>query len=185
MNLNIKTPRWSLPLLQPARYKGIKGGRGSGKSHFVAESRIEDLIMNPNHRGICIREHQKSLAHSSKQLLEDKIKALGVRHLFETTNTEIRRIGYEGLIIFQGMKDHTADSIKSLENFDWAWVEEAQSLSRRSLDLLIPTIRKDGSELWFTWNPNKETDAVDDYSRANGILKRLKLIKVSDIRYMG
>jgi phage terminase large subunit len=63
--------------------------------------------------------------------------------------------------MFQGMQNHTADSIKSLEGFDVAWVEEAQSLSQRSLDLLRPTIRKPGSELWFSWNPNKPTDPVD------------------------
>ena len=70
-----------------------------------------------------------------------------------------------GIIIFQGMQNHTADSIKSLEGFDGAWVEEAQSLSQRSLDLLRPTIRKDGSELWFSWNPQAADDPVDDLLR--------------------
>jgi phage terminase large subunit len=68
---------------------------------------------------------------------------------------------YGGRIIFQGMQNHTADTIKSLEGYDIAWVEEAQSLSQRSLDLLRPTIRKPDSELWFSWNPNLDTDPVD------------------------
>jgi phage terminase large subunit len=161
MEIKLNTPRWALPLLRPCRYKGIKGGRGSGKSHFVAETRIEELLINPDSRGVCIREFQKSLKFSSKQLLEDKIKLMQAGHLFDITLTEIKRKGHNGLIIFQGMQDHTADSIKSLEGFDWAWVEEAQNMSHRSLQLLRPTIRKEGSELIFTWNPNKANDAVD------------------------
>lgn len=85
---------------------------------------------------------------------------LGVRHMFGVKQYEIETPG-GGVIIFQGMQNHTADSIKSLEGFDGAWVEEAQSLSQRSLDLLRPTIRKEGSELWFSWNPNLDTDPVD------------------------
>lgn len=113
---------------------------------------------------VCIREVQKSLAQSVKRLLELKIEALGVGHLFEVLQTEIR--GNNGsLIIFQGMQNHTADSIKSLEGYDIAWVEEAQSLSQRSLDLLRPTIRKDGSEIWFSWNPNLDSDPVDAFLR--------------------
>lgn len=95
-----------------------------------------------------------------KLLVEDKIRKLGVQDQFEILEAEIRTPG-GGLIMFQGMQNHTADSIKSLEGFDVAWVEEAQSLSQRSLDLLRPTIRKPGSELWFSWNPAKPTDPVD------------------------
>ena len=109
---------------------------------------------------VCIREVQKSLAQSVKRLVEAKIESLGVGHLFDIQQSLIKG-PHGGLIIFQGMQNHTADSIKSLEGFDIAWVEEAQSLSQRSLDLLRPTIRKPGSELWFTWNPSKETDPVD------------------------
>src|SRR6185369_2215817 len=86
--------------------------------------------------------------------------SLGVAHLFTVLEAEIKTPG-GGVIMFQGMQNHTADSIKSLEGFDVAWVEEAQSLSQRSLDLLRPTIRKPGSELWFSWNPAKPTDPVD------------------------
>ncbi len=153
-----------MPLLEPARYKGIHGGRGSGKSHFWAESLIERCVMFPGTRWACIREVQKSLEQSVKRLLEDKIEGLGVSHLFEVKQFEIGTPG-GGVIIFQGMQNHTADSIKSLEGFDGAWVEEAQSLSQRSLDLLRPTIRKDGSELWFSWNPNQESDPIDAFLR--------------------
>lgn len=165
MELEIATPRWAVPLLRPARYKGAKGGRGSGKSHFFAELAVETMVINPDHRFVCIREVQKSLKFSVKDLIESKIRALGVSDLFEITLTEIRRIGGKGIMIFQGMQDHTADSIKSLEGFNTAWVEEAQNLSRRSLELLRPTIRAEGSELWFSWNPEQPTDPVDSFFR--------------------
>ena len=157
--LEIATPRWLVPLLSPARYKGAHGGRGSGKSHAFAEMLVERCIMGKVN-AVCVREVQKSLAQSVKKLIENKIEALGVGHLFEIQQAVIKT-PHDGLIIFQGLQNHTADSIKSLEGFDIAWVEEAQSLSQRSLDLLRPTIRKPGSELWFTWNPSKETDPVD------------------------
>jgi phage terminase large subunit len=157
--LVIDTPRWAVPLLQPSRYKGVHGGRGSGKSHERAEALIERCIMERTF-AVCIREVQKSLAQSVKKLLELKIEAMGVGKLFEVQQTVIK-CPNGGLIIFQGMQNHTADSIKSLEGYDIAWVEEAQSLSQRSLDLLRPTIRKPGSELWFTWNPSQATDPVD------------------------
>jgi len=159
--LQIKTPRWSLPLLKPNRIKGAKGGRASGKSHFFGELLVEGIIVNPDLQIVCIREIQKSLKFSAKKLIENKINALGLSHLFEITLTEIRRVGADGIIIFQGMQDHTADSIKSLEGFDLAWVEEAQSISKRSLELLEPTIRKPGSELWFSWNPDQPDDPVE------------------------
>lgn len=161
MKLVIKTPRWIEPILPPERYKGARGGRASGKSHAFAEMLVEILVRDKNVQVVCIREIQKSLKFSAKKLIEDKIIGLGVSHLFDITLTEIRRIGGKGIVIFQGMQDHTAESIKSLEGFNIAWVEEAQSISQRSLDLLVPTIRAEGSELWFTWNPENEDDAVE------------------------
>jgi len=165
--LRIETPRWAVPLFQPARYKAAHGGRGSGKSHFFAEMLIEEHIMNPNRRTVCVREVQKSLAQSVKRLLEDKIEKLGVQSAFIVQETVIKSAHGSGMIIFQGMQNHTSDSIKSLEGYDCAWVEEAQSLSQRSLDLLRPTIRKEGSELWFTWNPSQDTDPVDQLLRGD------------------
>lgn len=158
--LDIATPRKFVPLLRATRYKGAHGGRGSGKSHFFAEMLVERAILQPGLRAACVREVQKSLKNSVKLLVEDKIRTLGVQASFEILEAEIRTPG-GGVIIFQGMQNHTADSIKSLEGFDIAWVEEAQSLSQRSLDLLRPTIRKPGSELWFSWNPAKPSDPVD------------------------
>ena len=148
------------PLWKPKRYKGAHGGRGSGKSHAFAEMLVVKATSAPGFRAACVREVQKSLKNSVKLLVEDKIKSMGVSHLFTVLEAEIKTPG-GGVIMFQGMQNHTADSIKSLEGFDVAWVEEAQSLSQRSLDLLRPTIRKPGSELWFSWNPAKPTDPVD------------------------
>jgi phage terminase large subunit len=157
--LPIETPRAFAPLLHPARYKGAWGGRGSGKSHFFAQMLVARCLSRKTH-AVCVREIQKSLKQSVKKLIESKLDALGVRSQFDVLDTEIRA-PHGGLITFQGMQDHTADSIKSLEDFDIAWVEEAQSLSQTSLTLLRPTIRKPGSELWFSWNPRRKTDPVD------------------------
>ncbi|UPT53109.1 terminase large subunit [Synechococcus phage Yong-M3-232] len=163
--LTIETPRVFVPLLKPARYKGAYGGRGSGKSHFFAECVVEEMVADPDCSVVCIREIQKSLKFSAKKLVEDKIAAMGVSHLFEIQSTEIKRIGGKGVCIFQGMQDHTADSIKSLEGFKIAWVEEAQSLSQRSLNLLRPTIRAPGSQIWFSWNPRRKSDPIEKLLR--------------------
>jgi len=163
--LQIETPRALAPLLHPSRYKGAHGGRGGGKSHFFAESIVERALYQPGLRVVCIREVQKSLEQSVYRLIKDKIKKLGVGELFRVLNTHIETPG-DGVIIFQGMQNHTADSIKSLEGFDIAWIEEAQSLSQRSLDLLRPTIRKEDSEMWFSWNPENATDPVDQLLRS-------------------
>lgn len=160
MTLQLQAGRSFAPLLQPGRYKGAHGGRGSGKSHFFAEMLVARANNQLGFRAACLREVQKSLKNSVKLLVEDKIRSKGLTDRFEILDVEVRTPG-GGVIIFQGMQNHTADSIKSLEGFDVAWVEEAQSLSQRSLDLLRPTIRKPGSELWFSWNPNKPTDPVD------------------------
>ena len=157
--LTIQTPAVFEPLLHASRYKGAWGGRGSGKSHFFAELLIERNIME-RVDAVCIREVQRTLNQSVKKLLESKIEALNVGSYFDVQDKRIKS-RHGGTIIFEGMQNHTADSIKSLEGFDVAWTEEAQSLSQRSLDLLRPTIRKPGSELWFSWNPNLETDPVD------------------------
>lgn len=165
--LTIETPRVYVPLLQDARYKGAHGGRGSGKSHFFAEMLVEDCIREPID-AVCLREIQKSLKFSVKKLIESKIEAMNAGYYFEVQNEQIKckpASGGSGVIIFQGMQDHTADSIKSLEGFKRAWFEEAQSASQRSLDLLRPTIRTPGSQLWFTWNPRFATDPVEQLLR--------------------
>jgi phage terminase large subunit len=104
------------------------------------------------------------LKESAKRLIEYKIQEYGVGHLFEVQESQIKTPG-DGLIVFAGLQDHTAESIKSYEGFDVAWVEEAQTVSQKSLNLLRPTIRKPGSELWFSWNPRLESDPVDKMFR--------------------
>lgn len=165
--LNLKTPEVFEPLLEPARYLGAWGGRGSGKSHFFAEKLIEDCLIEPGESGeglraVCIREVQKDLAQSSKALIEDKLRSFSLTEKdgFRVFKDVIQTPG-DGIIIFKGMNDYTADSIKSLENFKRAWWEEAQTATAHSLNLLRPTLRAAGSQLWFSWNPRRSTDAVD------------------------
>ncbi len=160
----IETARVFAPLLHPARYKGAHGGRGSAKSHFFAEALIERCLIVPGTRWVCVREVQRSLKESVKRLIEDKIQAWGVGASFEPRHDSTLTPG-GGVILYQGMQDHTAESIKSLEGFDGAWGEEAQTMSGRSLEMLRPTIRKPGSELWFSWNPRNASDPVDDLLR--------------------
>lgn len=177
--LQLKTPEWALPLLDPSRYKGAWGGRGSGKSHMFAEMMLEEHIMNQSQSSVCVREIQKSLNQSVKRLLEMKIQEMNAGAYFEVQDAVIKSKKADGRIIFQGMQNHTADSIKSLEGYDRAWVEEAQSLSQTSLDLLRPTIRKPGSELWFTWNPRQASDPVDLLLRGPTPPKDANVIKVN------
>lgn len=161
--LQIQTPRVYVPLLAEARYKGAYGGRGSGKSHNFAEMLIEECIREKTD-AVCLREIQKSLKFSVKKLLENKIASMNAGAYFEVQNEQIKSVN-GGVIIFQGMQDHTSDSIKSLEGFKIAWFEEAQTASQRSLDLLRPTIRSPGSQLWFGWNPRFATDPIDQLLR--------------------
>lgn len=154
------------PLLEPVRYKGAHGGRGSGKSHFFGELLVDDCLSERGMLAVCIREIQKTLKDSSKRLIENKLVDLGVASSFRVYKDRIGTPG-DGVILFQGMQDHTAESIKSLEGFKRAWVEEAQTLSSRSLMLLRPTIRAEGSEIWCGWNPRRKTDPVDNFLRAN------------------
>jgi phage terminase large subunit len=125
---------------------------------------VDECVREPGTRAICVREVQKTLQQSAKKLIEDKIESLGVGDKFHIQTDRIKTPG-DGLIIFQGMQDHTAESIKSLEGYRIAWVEEAQTLSARSLVLLRPTIRVPDSEIWFSWNPRRKSDAVDEFLR--------------------
>lgn len=120
--------------------------------------------MEPGLRAVCLREIQKSLKESAKRLLEDKIQALGVGSMFEVQVDQIKTPG-SGVIIFQGLQDHNSESIKSFEGFRCAWLEEAQTISERSLELLRPTIRAPGSEIIASWNPRNANDPVDKLLR--------------------
>lgn len=162
--IKIPTARAFMPLHAPARYKALFGGRSSGKSQAFADLAIERCLVAPGTRIACVREIQKSLKESVKLLIEDKIQTFGLGRNFDVKTDTIVTPG-GGLIVFQGMADHTADSIKSLEGFDIGYVEEAQTLTAKSLEVLRPTIRKAGSELWFGWNPRSSSDPVDMFFR--------------------
>jgi len=184
--LNLKTARVFAPLLEPARYKGAHGGRGSGKSHFFAEMLLEDCLYEPGAMGgeglraVCIREVQKDLSQSSKALLESKLSALGLGQAdgFRVYKDVITTPG-DGLVIFKGMNDYTADSVKSLEGFKRAWWEEAQTATQRSLDLLKPTMRAAGSQLWFGWNPRFAKDPVDRMLRAERLPTGARVVQAN------
>jgi phage terminase large subunit len=165
--LDIPTARVFDPLLASARDKVAWGGRGSGKSHFFAGLLIEDALAEPGISGeglraVCIREVQKDLAQSSKLLLETKLSqfGLGEKDGFKVYR-DIITTPKDGLITFKGMNDYTADSIKSLEGFKRAWWEEAQTGTAHSINLLRPTMRAKGSQLWWSYNPRRKTDPVD------------------------
>ena len=182
--LRIETAAVFEPLLAAARYKGAWGGRGGGKSHFFGELLIEDALREPGESGeglraVCIREVQQDLAQSSKLLLESKLKSLniGERDGFKTFR-DVIQTPKDGLIIFKGMNDYTSDSIKSLEGFKRAWWEEAHTATQKSLDLLRPTMRAEGSELWFSWNPVRKTDPVDVMLRGPEAPTGAKVVKV-------
>jgi phage terminase large subunit len=182
LRVELDIPQAFLPLCKPARYKAAFGGRGSGKSHFFAEMLIA-RAMKEQVRWVCIREVQLTLKESVRQLLIDKIQKLGVGDAFEVLESEIR-CPHGGLIIFKGMQAYNAESIKSLEGFDGAWVEEAQTLSDVSLRMLRPTIRKEGSEIWFSWNPRHDTDPVDAFFRGPSPPKNAAIVEVNWHRNM-
>lgn len=161
--LAIETASVYEPLLSPARYKGAHGGRGSGKSQFFGDLWLEENVSG-KYDFVCLRETLKSLEFSVKKLLESKIARYNAGAYFEVQDRRIFS-KHGGVTIFEGMQNHTADSIKSLEGFDRAWFEEAQAASEKSLTLLRPTIRKPGSQMWFSWNPSKPTDPIDQLLR--------------------
>ena len=160
-NTVIEFPAKLQPLFEPKRYKVMYGGRGGAKSWGVARALIIQAAQSPL-RILCAREVQKSMKDSVHRLLKDQIAAMGYGHFFEVLDTEIR--GKNGsLILFAGLQSHTVDSIKSFEGVDRVWVEEGHGVSAKSWDTLIPTIRKPGSEIWITLNPDMDTD--DTYVR--------------------
>lgn len=143
-------------LFELMRYKVARGGRGSGKSWNVARALLIQGANRPL-RILCTREIQKSIQQSVHQLLSDQIAKLGLSNFYEILKTEIK--GKNGTeFYFAGLGDETVDSLKSFEGVDIVWCEEAQTISKRSWDILLPTIRKPDSEIWVTYNPDLETD---------------------------
>lgn len=158
--MTIQLPKWSECLFnESARYIAVKGGRGSGKSRSVATALNLRAAAKPL-RILCVREIQKSIRDSSKRLLDDDAERNGLAGFYTSLETEVR--GANGsLFLFAGLRSNI-DSIKSMEGIDICWVEEAQSVSKTSLETLIPTIRKPGSQIIFTWNPKHETDPIEE-----------------------
>lgn len=157
----LDVPELALPaalakIWEPYRYKVMHGGRGGGKSWSVAGVLLTMAAQRPL-RILCAREIQRSIKQSVHQLLTDQIARLGLQAFFEVLETEIRGIN-GSQFFFAGLQSHTVDSIKSFEGCDIVWVEEAHGVSKKSWDVLTPTIRKEGSEIWLTLNPDMETD---------------------------
>lgn len=162
--VNLNLPVKLLPILKPRRFKVMHGGRGGAKSHTVAQVLLM-LSMQRKLRILCVREVQKSLKDSVWQLLLDYMDRHNLRSFFDVVKTDSRitcRLT-GSTFAFSGLKDHTADSIKSFEGADIVWVEEAHSVTAHSWTILIPTIlRTDGAEIWATFNPDDESDYVYD-----------------------
>lgn len=142
-------------LFEPKRYKVLYGGRGGAKSWGIARALIAIGTRHPT-RILCTREIQKSIADSVHRLLSDQIKAMGLEAFFDIQQTTIR--GVNGTLFFFSGLRHNINSIKSVEGADIVWVEEAQTVSKSSWETLIPTIRKDKSEIWVSFNPELDTD---------------------------
>lgn len=155
--MRVKTPEIFLPLYKPSRYKVLYGGRGGAKSWGIADALIILAWQSPL-LILCTRELQKSIKESVHALLCNRIDALGLSSEYEIQNAQI--IGKNGSrFIFAGLK-HNITEIKSLEGVDICWAEEAEKITDGSWKTLIPTIRKEGSEIWISFNPNLITDAT-------------------------
>ena len=149
-------PKLAQVLFEPHRYLVVRGGRGSGKSWAIARALLIQAYAKPM-RVLCTREIQKSIDQSVLRLLADQVQALGLSAFYQVMANEIR--GKNGsLFTFNGLSDQTSDQLKSLEGYQRVWVEEAQSVSKKSWDTLIPTIRAEGSEIWISYNPQLESD---------------------------
>ena len=152
---NAQFPVKMAGLFDKARYKIYYGGRGAGKSHSVAKALLILAAKSPI-RVLCAREYQTSIRDSVHKLLCDQIELMNMHSIFEITQNSIKgKNGSE--FAFIGLKNNVAN-VKSYEGIDIAWVEEAQTVSRMSWNTLIPTIRKEQSEIWVTFNPELETD---------------------------
>jgi len=161
--LSPKTPKVFAPLWKSkARYLGAYGGRGSAKSWDRAMHMVFRHIMEPGLSSACIRDQQNSLEQSVFKLIVESAARLGVSSAIEPiTGDRFIRTPGNGIIIFRGLNEFNAENIKSLEGFDIAWMEEAQTIGQRAIDMLRPTIRKPGSQLWGTWNPRLRSDPID------------------------
>lgn len=153
--MKVRLPTYAHKLLRPKRYKTLYGGRGSSKSHTIARM----LILKGKKqklRILCAREFQNSIKDSVHKLLSDVIEEYKLQDHYTVLEKSI--IGANGTeFIFKGLHGSLM-SIKSMEGIDILWLEEAQTVSKLSWDVLVPTIRKEGSEIWSSFNPENETD---------------------------
>lgn len=157
----VKMPKIMDFLFQPIRYKVAYGGRGSGKSWAFARALLVIGSQRPL-RVLCTREVQKSIKDSVHKLLSDQILKMGLSAFYSITDISIK--GANGTeFFFSGLASHTVDSVKSFEGIDVCWVEEGQTITKKSWDILIPTIRKEDSEIWVSFNPDLDTD--ETYTR--------------------
>lgn len=174
---DMELPDWAENLFnEDVRYFALVGGRGSAKSYSVAATLILRAAAKPL-RILCAREIQRSIKDSVKRLLDDTIVRTGLQGFFTSTDTEIR--GKNGsLLLFAGLRTNI-DSIKSMEGIDICWVEEAQTVSQSSLDILIPTIRKPNSQIYFTWNPKYKTDPIDSMFGTDDLPPKTSFMRVN------
>ena len=160
MKIDLQLTKEFTPFLEPKRYKCVFGGRGSGKSFSIAQLLVLKAFKEPT-RILCAREIQRSISDSVLQLLGDTVTRLGLNDFFDVQKSQI--IGKNGSrFLFLGLSNNIS-KVKSYEGLDVCWVEEAESVSYTSWETLIPTVRKKGSEIWVSFNPNDEMD--DTYQR--------------------
>lgn len=151
----INLPPYAEPLFNPSRYKVLYGGRGSSKSYTVARILLLKGV-DECRRVLCAREFQNSISESVHKLLEEQIDEMGLNYHYKVTDKKI--VGRNGTeFIFKGVRSNT-QSIKSMQGITDLWLEEAQTVSQDSWDILIPTIREEGSEIWVTFNPLNDDD---------------------------
>lgn len=163
-------PEWAEPLElagPETRSLAIYSGRGAAKSTYFSDRMIDEQANEPATSSLCIRETQKSLDSSVKTELVTSIARLGLTEHFEVQDSRIRMRKGDGHILLAGMSNTTSDGVKSYAGYKRAWVEEGQSFSKKSLEILTPTIRLPGSRLWYSWNPENEDDPVDEMFRCN------------------
>lgn len=170
-------PDYARSLWEPARHYALYGGRGGAKSHSVAKHLLIAGAEGDLRVG-CGREFQKNIQESVKLLLDDQIQAMGLQDYYESTQYEIRGLRTNTLFTFLGVW-RNPQGVKSMEGYDVFWGEEANRFSRQSITVLIPTLRKETSRFFWTWNPEYEFDPIDQMFRGekgpppNSIVKRV------------
>lgn len=151
----IEIPQYAETLLSPMRYKVLYGGRGSGKSYTIARLLLSEGIRKKK-RVLCAREYQNSISDSVHKLLTEQIHVLGFSRLYDYNDHSIT--GKNGTeFVFKGIRNNV-NSIRSMVGLTDVWIEEAQSISQNSWDVLIPTVRESGSEIWASFNPDSQDD---------------------------